>query len=100
MFNLAALYAPIATKVRSPIAIVMGSPRQAAELVTLCPAGDITCFQMDLHQAGRLREELALTNRSATVEAKADLWELPAHFQTAIFPVAMHGERELKLDLL
>jgi len=100
MFNLAALYAPIAAKVRPPIAIVMGSPRQAAELVSLCPSGDIACFQMDLHQAGRLREELQLANREARIEVRADLWDLPADFQTVLFPVAMHGERELKLDLL
>jgi 16S rRNA G1207 methylase RsmC len=100
MFNLAALYAHIEAKVRPPVAIVMGSPRQAAELVGLCPPGEIVCFQMDLHQSARLQEELASANRTARVETKPDLWDLPAEFQTVLFPVAKHGERELKLDLL
>src|SRR5579862_8853196 len=99
-FNLSALYASIAPRVRPPVVIIMGSPRQASELASLCPEGDITCFQMDLHQARRLGEELELSGRSARVEARGDLWELDAQFQTAIFPVAKHGERELKLDLL
>ena len=100
MFNIAPLYELIREKIRLPIAIVMGSPRQAAELVSLCPPGDITCYQMDLHQAGRLRDELQLPGWKAKIETLPDLWELPADFQTVLFPVAMHGERELKLDLL
>ena len=100
MFQLATLYAGIAGKVRPPVAIVMGSPRQAAELAALCPAGDVVCFQMDLHQSERLREELVLTSRDARVETKPDLWDIGLDFQTVLFPSPMHGERELKLDLL
>ena len=100
MFNLAALFATIAARVRPPVAIVMGSPRQAAELVSLCPPGDITCYQMDLHQSARLQEQLDLSSSKAKVDTRPDLWDLPGDFQTVIFPVALHGERELKLDLL
>jgi len=100
MFQLATLYGQIAARVRPPVAIVLGSPQQAAELVSLCPAGDVTCFQLDLHQAGRLEEELHLIGRSANVETRPDLWDLPGLYQTVLFPIAMHGERELKLDLL
>ena len=100
MFNLSSLFATIAEKVRPPVAIVMGSPQQAAELVALCPAGEIVCYQLDLHQAGRLAEELHLIGRSARIETKADLWDLSPEFQTVLFPMPMHGERELKLDLL
>ncbi len=100
MFDLAALYSSIQGKVRPPVAIVLGSPQQAATLVGLCPKGEIIAYQMDLHQAGRLQEELALAGQIASIETKPDLWDLPAEFQTVLFPVAMHGERELKLDLL
>ena len=34
------------------------------------------------------------------VETKADVWDLPAKFNTVLFPVAAHGEREFKLDLM
>jgi 16S rRNA (guanine1207-N2)-methyltransferase len=100
MFNLAVLYAQIKAKVHPPIAVALGSPRQAAELVSLCPTGEVVCFQMDLHQAARLQQELEQSSLSAKVETMPDLWDLPEQFQTVLFPVAMHGERELKLDLL
>jgi 16S rRNA G1207 methylase RsmC len=100
MFDLAALYESIAGKVRPPVAIVLGSPHQAATLISLCPEGNVTAYQMDLHQAGRLNEELALIGRAAAIETRPDLWDLPQHFQTVLFPVPKHGERELKLDLL
>jgi len=100
MFQLATLFGQIAARVRPPVAIVLGSPQQAAELVSLCPAGEVTCFQLDLHQAGRLEEELHLIGRSARVETRPDLWDLPGLYQTVLFPIARHGERELKLDLL
>jgi 16S rRNA G1207 methylase RsmC len=100
MFNLSTLFERIADKVRPPVAIVLGSPQQAADLVSLCPEGEITCFQLDLHQAGRLQEDLRLNGRTAKVETRPDLWDLPADFRTVLFPIAMHGERELKLDLL
>jgi 16S rRNA (guanine1207-N2)-methyltransferase len=100
MFQLASLYSRVAGKVRPPVAIVLGSPQQAAELASMCPAGDVSCFQLDLHQSGRLAEELHLVGRSAKIETRPDLWDLDPVFQTALMPFAMHGERELKLDLL
>jgi 23S rRNA (guanine1835-N2)-methyltransferase len=100
MYHLSTLYQRIADKVRPPVAVVLGSPQQAADLVSLCPDGEVTCFQFDLHQAGRLREDLSLGGRTAKIETRPDLWDLPAEFRTVLFPIAMHGERELKLDLL
>lgn len=100
MFNLSSLFGAIAEKVRPPVAIALGSPQQAAQLATLCPAGDVVCFQLDLHQSARLEDELREAGRSARVETRPDFWDLPTGFQTVLFPVAMHGERELKLDLL
>ena len=100
MFDLAALFDCIKAKVRPPVAIVLGSPQQAATLVGLCPRAETVAYQMDLHQAGRLNEELALAGNEASVETKSDLWDVAPGFQTILFPVARHGERELKLDLL
>lgn len=100
MFNLATLYAAIEAKVRPPVAIVLGSPHQAAELVSLCPEGAIVCFQLDLHQAGRLEAELSMSGKGARVVVKPDLWDLEEQFQTVLMPFPMHGERELKLDML
>lgn len=100
MFDIASLYDCIRGKVRPPVAIVLGSPLQAATLVSLCPEGEVVAFQMDLHQAGRLQEELEVIGRTASIETKADLWDLHSNFQTVLFPVPKHGERELKLDLL
>ncbi len=100
MFDIRTLFESIGAKVRSPIAIVLGSPKEAAFLASLCPQGKITCFQLDLHQSDRLSSELISLGIQADVEVRADLWDIAAHYQTVIMPIARHGERELKLDLL
>lgn len=97
MFNLAGLYGSIGSRVRPPVAAALGSPREAAQLASLGP-GEAVCYQMDLFQAGRLREELS--GHAVRVEARPDLWDLGETFQTVLVPIATHGERELKLDLL
>jgi 16S rRNA (guanine1207-N2)-methyltransferase len=94
------LLAPVAGRVRSPVLVIQGAPRTAAELVAALPPGEVVCYQMDLHQAERLREELAPLGRPVAVEATPDLWDLPADFQTAIYPAPERGERELKIDLI
>jgi 16S rRNA G1207 methylase RsmC len=43
---------------------------------------------------------LAERHLSATVATHPDLWDMPADFQTAIFPVEPRGERMLKLDMV
>jgi 16S rRNA (guanine1207-N2)-methyltransferase len=78
----------------------MGSPGQAADLCAGLGPVETVCYQMDVHQADKLRAQLGELGLPATVETHPDLWDLPARFNTAIFPVAAHGERELKLDLL
>ena len=81
--------------------VAAGSPHQAAALVAaLGPDAGTVCYQMDLHQAGRLRALLAEAGSAARVETLPDLWDLPADFETLVFPVAAHGKRELKLDLM
>jgi 16S rRNA G1207 methylase RsmC len=87
-------------RIRSPLAIVLGSPREVVELLSIVKVEGATCFQMDLYQAARLREELALRNIRATVATHADLWDLPADFQSVLFPTTGGSERELKLDMV
>lgn len=100
MFNLVALLKSIRERVRPPVVVLMASPAQSADLCGALGDVETVCYQMDLHQAERLRQQLKEIGSGATVETLADLWDLPPRFSTAIFPVAAHGERELKLDLL
>jgi 16S rRNA G1207 methylase RsmC len=85
-------------KARSPLAVVLGSPAEAAHCLNALAGLEITCYQMDLHQAERLREELAGQQTTATVVTAADLWDLPADFQTVLYLPPHGGERELKID--
>jgi 16S rRNA (guanine1207-N2)-methyltransferase len=87
-------------KVRPPVAVILGSPAEVARLVATLETEEITCYQMDLHQAERLREELQPVRPEVQVVAAPDLWDLPADFQTAIYPAPEGGERSLKLDLV
>src|SRR4051794_9323542 len=87
-------------KVRPPLAVVLGSPAEVVNLLSALPDVEATCYQMDLFQAARLREELAAANRPARVVTSADLWDLPAEFQTAVYMAARGGERELKIDMV
>jgi len=90
----------VVRRLRSPLAIVLGSPREAAEMVAACKIPDTTCYQMDVYQAGRLREELTARAARAEVVVLSDLWELPARFQCALYPSPRGGERELKIDMV
>lgn len=90
----------IAHKLRPPFGIVLGAPGEVAELAHGLPDGEIHCWQMDLYQANRLSEALRIRNRPASVETRADLWDLEPAFQTLIYPVPQGGERELKIDVI
>src|SRR5262245_31897759 len=87
-------------RLRPPFAVVLGAPREAADLAAALGDADTVCYQMDLFQAERLREELAERGSGARVVAAADLWDLPADFRTALYPVPEGGERGLKLDVV
>lgn len=87
-------------KARPPLAVVLGSPAEVVHLLAALPAVETTCYQMDLHQGDRLRDELAAAGLTATVVVSADLWDLPPNFQTAIYLPARGGERELKIDMV
>ena len=59
-------------------------------------SAELVCYQMDLHQAGRVEDELRERNVPGRVVTTADLWDLPAEFQTALYLPARGGERELQ----
>ena len=90
----------VAAKVRPPLAVVLGSPAEVVNLLRGCGAADAVCYQMDLFQADRLRAELAAAGLTARVVTAPDLWDLPADFQTAIYPSPRGGTRELKIDVV
>lgn len=100
MFQILKLLDSVIAKVRPPVVIVLGSPRQAAELAVHLNLAPVTCYQMDLHQANRLREALVEAGSAAKVATLPDLWDLPAEFNTAIMPIAAYGELALKQDML
>ena len=88
------------TKIRPPVAVILGSAAEVLRLIAPLESGEVTCYQMDLHQAERLREELKPIRSEVQVVAAPDLWDLPADFQTALYPAPQGGERSLKLDLI
>lgn len=98
--SFAELLQTVASKLRPPFGMILGSPGEVAELVQVVPEGDITCYQMDLFQAARLTDILAQRDRTATIAAHADLWDLAPLFETLIYPVQLGGERALKLDMI
>jgi 16S rRNA (guanine1207-N2)-methyltransferase len=87
-------------KLHPPLAVVLGSPAEVVNLLEACPDVQATCYQMDLHQAERLREGLAGAGLPASVVTLPDLWDLPAEFQTALYLSPRGGERELKIDMV
>ncbi len=104
---LAELVVTMHGKLQPPLGVVLGSPREAADLVETLVNEELAsednpviCYQMDLYQAERLSEELAERDVFARVETAADLWDLTPPFGTLIYPVAEGGERALKLDML
>jgi 16S rRNA (guanine1207-N2)-methyltransferase len=87
-------------KVHPPLAVVLGSPAEVAHCLSFLDRIETTCYQMDLHQSERLLGELAQKQIAAKVSTRADLWDLPADFQTVLYLPARAGERELKIDMI
>ncbi len=87
-------------RIHPPIAWVLGAPRLIAQLAARLDQPRAIAYQMDLFQATRLREELADAGCPLQVQASADLWDLPADFQTVVFPSPPRAERELKIDMV
>ncbi len=87
-------------KARPPLAVVLGSPAEVVHGLAALSGIEATCYQMDLHQAERLRAELTEQNVPGLVVTAADLWDLPADFQTVLYLPPRGGERELKIDMI
>lgn len=94
------LTAILGNKLKPPLGVVLGSPGEVAELVGVLPSSDVTCYQMDLFQADRLRVALKESGNFAEVVTAPDLWDLANPLQTLIYPVPLGGERGLKLDMI
>jgi 16S rRNA (guanine1207-N2)-methyltransferase len=94
------LWPVVRDRLSGPTAIILGSPRAATDLVAAIGRADTVCWQMDRYQAARLAEELSASNLKARIEVTPDVWDLPATFDSVIFPSPAKGERELKLDLV
>lgn len=100
MKHVTELFAAVAHRVRPPVCFALGPPWPVANLVKALGGAEATCFQLDLHQADRVRECLAEVGATAEVVAGADLWDLPQRFETVIFPAASQADRELKIDVI
>ena len=94
------LYPSIAARVKPPVCVPMGAPKSVAFLAQAMNLPDVTCFQMDIFPAARLREDLAEMTVTAEVVTAPDLWNLPQKFNTVLLPAGSHTDRELKLDLI
>jgi 16S rRNA G1207 methylase RsmC len=90
----------VQARIRSPLLVVLGSPAEVVNLLGSAGGQEITCYQMDLYQSGRLDRELEAAGITARVVTEPDLWDLPPRFQTAVFLPTRGGERELKIDLV
>ncbi len=100
MKHLLDLFATVVARVRPPVCIALGSPWPVGNLVAALGGQETVCFQMDLHQASRVRDCLSEVGAKAEVVTGPDLWDLEPRFQTVIFPAASHTDRELKLDVI
>jgi 16S rRNA (guanine1207-N2)-methyltransferase len=90
----------IRSKIRPPLAIALGSPREVAALLVDLAINEASCYQMDLYQADRLNAELGQGKIAAHVVVSPDLWDLTPDFQTILYPTPLGGERSLKIDLV
>jgi 16S rRNA G1207 methylase RsmC len=91
---------PVRAKLRPPLVVVLGSPAEVVNLLRACPVRPATCYQVDLHQAERLREALTAERLTADVVALPDLWDLRGEFQSCVYLPARGGEREFKIDMV
>jgi 16S rRNA G1207 methylase RsmC len=100
MKHAADLFRTVADRVRPPVCVALGPPWAVASIAKRIDRPDTLCYQMDLHQAGRVRECLDEQGATAEVVAKPDLWDIERRFGTVVFPAAAYGDRELKIDVV
>ncbi len=115
------LYPLVATKVVPPVLVVAGPvwpstelvaalhgrgaevglpPAEVPSLPSAVPPPETVCFQFDVYQGERLKEKLAQESLPAEVVVSADVWDVPATFNTVIFLSSVQADRELKLDVI
>jgi len=87
-------------KLRPPFALILGTAEEWLPLLHRVKPSDATCFQLDLFPAEQMRASLKSDGLNAEIVTAADLWDLPAHFQTVIYPAPQRGARELKIDMV
>jgi 16S rRNA (guanine1207-N2)-methyltransferase len=98
--ELADLPGLVGSRLRTPLAVVLGQPGEVVPFIAALPGGEVTCYQMDLFPAERLRKELEAVGLQAEVVTSPDLWDLPNHYETVVYPAPKGGERELKIDMV
>src|SRR5262245_32641772 len=89
----------ISSKIRPPLAIVLGTSGEVSTVLEAVPRQWVVCYQMDLYSAQRLREKITEKALEAEVVTAADLWDLPADFQSILYIAPHGGERAMKLDV-
>ncbi|MGL4422406.1 MAG: class I SAM-dependent methyltransferase [Gemmataceae bacterium] len=94
------LFPAVSHRIAGPVCVALGNPTTIPFLVEQMPGQEITCFQLDLFPAARIRDLCAERELSVKVVTGADLWDLPAEFGTVLFPAAAATDRELKLDMI
>jgi 23S rRNA (guanine1835-N2)-methyltransferase len=94
------LLAQARSRIRPPVLIAPAAPRLVADLVVTLGLAETICFQFDLYQAERLREELRQIGEAADVLTAADVWDVTNRFGSVLLPSPPRGERELKRDLV
>lgn len=88
------------SRLRAPVAIVLGAPADTADIVEQIEPLRPTCYQMDHFPAERLRHELAARDCTADVAVAPDLWDLPAEHESVLYVAPKGGERDLKIDMV
>ena len=100
MKHLLDLFPVVADRVAPPVLVALGPVWPVTQLVSALKGVDTTLFQFDVYQADRLREKLVQEKLTAEVVVGADVWDLPAKFNTVIFPASVQADYELKLDVV
>jgi 16S rRNA G1207 methylase RsmC len=90
----------LAEKLRGPLAVLMGNTVEVLPFLAALPRMPVTCYHLDVFPAERLRQELREVGLDAEVVTAPDLWDLPANFETVVYPAPLRGHRDLKIDLV
>ena len=97
IFSPEQLILPLHARIKPPILIILGSPRLVAQIAGSLNS-PVSVFQLDLFQSEQIKNSLnALGRTEDKIICQSDLWDLSPQYQTILFPIAAHGERELKI---